>query len=139
MIDRKTYLILPGDYKTLKSDFLGTLEASGKDVLVLTDCVTLKVGKTRFIISPLFAPIDPKRIVSKAFTKEEFTALMTEYHEGCTPEDIEALRFVPHIVEFIEEDGREILSSSYSQYQFFKQYPVTDTTYACTGFRVTRV
>ena len=41
MIDRKTYLILPGDYKTLKSDFLGTLEASGKDVLVLTDCVTL--------------------------------------------------------------------------------------------------
>ena len=84
MIDRKTYLILPGDYKTLKSDFLGALEASGKDVLVLTDCVTLKVGKTRFIISPLFAPIDPKRIVSKAFTKEEFTALMTEYHEGCT-------------------------------------------------------
>ena len=58
MIDRKTYLTLPGDYKTLKSDFLGTLEASGKDVLVLTDCVTLKVGKTRFIISPLFAPID---------------------------------------------------------------------------------
>ena len=101
MIDRKTYLILPGDYKTLKSD--------------------------------------PKRIVSKAFTKETFTALMTEYHEGCTPEDIEALRFVPHIVEFIEEDGREILSSSYSQYQFFKQYPVTDTAYACTGFRVTRV
>ena len=98
MIDRKTYLTLPGDYKTLKSDFLGTLEASGKDVLVLTDCVTLKVGKTRFIISPLFAPIDPKRIVSKAFTKEEFTALMTEYHEGCTPEDIESLRFVPHIV-----------------------------------------
>ena len=47
--------------------------------------------------------------------------------------------FVPHIVEFIEEDGREILSSSYSQYQFFKQYPVTDTAYACTGFRVTRV
>ena len=135
MIDRKTYLILPGDYKTLKSDFLGTLEASGKDVLVLTDCVTLKVGKTRFIISPLFAHIDPKRIVSKAFTKEEFTALMTEYHEGCTPEDIESLRFV----EFIEEDGREILSSSYSQYQFFKQYPVTDTAYACTGFRVTRV
>ena len=36
MIDRKTYLTLPGDYKTLKSDFLGTLEASGKDVLVLT-------------------------------------------------------------------------------------------------------
>ena len=64
---------------------------------------------------------------------------MTEYHEGCSPEDIEALRFVPHIVEFIEEDGREILSSSYSQYQFFKQYPVTDTAYACTGFRVTRV
>lgn len=95
MIDRKTYLTLPGDYKTLKSDFLGALEASGKDVLVLTDCVTLKVGKTRFIISPLFAPIDPKRIVSKAFTKEEFTALMTEYHEGCTPEDIESLRFVP--------------------------------------------
>lgn len=58
MIDRKTYLTLPGDYKTLKSDFLGALEASGKDVLVLTDCVTLKVGKTRFIISPLFAPID---------------------------------------------------------------------------------
>ena len=85
MIDRKTYLTLPGDYKTLKSDFLGTLEASGKDILVLTDCVTLKVGKTRFIISPLFAHIDPKRIVSKAFTKEEFTALMTEYHEGCTP------------------------------------------------------
>ena len=88
MIDRKTYLTLPGDYKTLKSDFLGTLEASGKDILVLTDCVTLKVGKTRFIISPLFAHIDPKRIVSKAFTKEEFTALMTEYHEGCAPEDI---------------------------------------------------
>ena len=78
MIDRKTYLTLPGDYKTLKSDFLGALEASGKDILVLTDCVTLKVGKTHFIISPLFAPIDPKRIVSKAFTKEEFTALMTE-------------------------------------------------------------
>ena len=34
MIDRKTYLTLPGDYKTLKSDFLGALEASGKDVLV---------------------------------------------------------------------------------------------------------
>ena len=30
MIDRKTYLTLPGDYKTLKSDFLGALEASGK-------------------------------------------------------------------------------------------------------------
>ena len=29
MIDRKTYLTLPGDYKTLKSDFLGALEASG--------------------------------------------------------------------------------------------------------------
>ena len=80
MIDRKTYLTLPGDYKTLKSDFLGTLEASGKDVLVLTDCVTLKVGKTRFIISPLFAPIDPKRIVSKAFTRrtaERFFPVLT--------------------------------------------------------------
>ncbi len=139
MRDRKTYLTLPGNYKTLKSNFFETLEESGKDALVLTDCVTLKVGKTNYIISPLFEPIDPERIISKAFTKEKFTALMTEYHEGCTPEDIESLRFVPHIVEFIEEDGREILSSSYSQYQFFKQYPVTDTTYACTGFRVTRV
>ncbi len=139
MRDRKTYLTLPGNYKTLKSNFFETLEESGKDVLVLTDCVTLKVGKTNYIISPLFEPIDPERIISKAFTKEKFTALMTEYHEGCTPEDIESLRFVPHIVEFIEEDGREILSSSYSQYQFFKQYPVTDTAYACTGFRVTRV
>jgi len=27
MIDRKTYLTLPGDYKTLKSDFLGALQA----------------------------------------------------------------------------------------------------------------
>ena len=139
MKNRKTYLILPGDYKTLKSDFFATLEESGKDALVLTDCVTLQVGKTRFIISPLFEPIDPERILSKEFTKEKFTALMTEYHEGCTPEDIESLRFVPHIVECIEEDGREILSSSYSQYQFYKQYPVTGTGYACTGFRVTRV
>lgn len=39
MIDRKTSLILPGDYKTFKDRFLkGTIlgvEASGKDVLVL--------------------------------------------------------------------------------------------------------
>lgn len=139
MRNRKTYLTLPGDYKTLKSDFFQTLEDSGKDVLVLSDCFTLKVGKTGFIIAPLFEPIDPARILSKAFTKEKFTALMTEYHEGCTPEDIESLRFVPHIAEVIEEDGREILSSSYSEYRFFKQYPVTDTAYACTGFRVTRV
>ena len=30
MIDRKTYLILPGDYKTLKSDFLGNLGGKRK-------------------------------------------------------------------------------------------------------------
>lgn len=135
---RKTYLELPGNYKTLKSDYLQTFASSGKDALVLTECTSLLVDKTYFTLSVIIEKTRENKIISKAFTLENFAALMTEFHDGCTAEDIESLRFVPHIVEFIKEDAREILSSSYSEYEFYKQYPIAGSSYAVTGFRVTR-
>lgn len=126
------------DYKTLKGDFLEKFRQSGKEVLVLERCTNLIVGKTMFNISLLIEPTRKDKIVSKSFTKEKFVNLMTEFHEKANAEDIESLRFVPHIVEFIEEDAVEILASSFSEYEFLKQYPIADTDYSVTGFRVTR-
>lgn len=135
---RRTYCVLKADYKTLKSDFLEKFHQSGKEVLVLENCTNLQVGKTLFNISVLIEPICEDKIISKSLTKEKFVNLMTEFHEKATIEDIESLRFVPHISEFIEEDAVEILASSYSEYYFYKQYPIADTAYSVTGFRVTR-
>lgn len=135
---RKTYCVLMADYKTLKGDFLEKFRQSGKEVLVLESCTNLIIGKTMFNISLLIEPTRKDKIVSKSFTKEKFVNLMTEFHEKANAEDIESLRFVPHIVEFIEEDAVEILASSFSEYEFLKQYPIADTEYSVTGFRVTR-
>lgn len=126
------------DYKTLKGDFLEKFRQSGKEVLVLESCTNLIIGKTMFNISLLIEPTRKDKIISKSFTKEKFVNLMTEFHEKANAEDIESLRFVPHIVEFIEEDAVEILASSFSEYEFLKQYPIADTEYSVTGFRVTR-
>lgn len=135
---RRTYCVLRADYRTLKGDFLEKFRQSGKEVLVLENCTNLLVGKTMFNISLLIEPIREDKIISKSFTKEKFVNLMTEFHEKATVEDIESLRFVPHIAEFIEEDAVEILASSFSEYDFLKQYPIADTAYSVTGFRVTR-
>ncbi len=135
---KRTYCVLIADYRTLKSDFLEKFRQSEKEVLVLESCTNLLVGKTLFNISLLIEPLRDDKIISKSFTKERFINLMTEYHEKATVEDIESLRFVPHIAEFIEEDAIEILASSYSEYYFYKQYPIAETAYSVTGFRVTR-
>lgn len=135
---RKTYLELQGDYKTLRSDFLSALEASGKEALVLTECTNLRVSKTTFAISIIIEKTNPDKIISKQFDLDKFVSLMTEFHDACTIEDVEYLRFMPHVEEFVREDAREILSSSYSEYYFYKQYPIAGTPYSATGFRVTR-
>lgn len=135
---RKTYLTLPGTYQTFKGDFLAKLEESGKEALLLEDCVRLKIGKIYFWVSLIMEKELPGKTVSKAFGKSCFAEKLGELHDGCTPADLEGFRFFVHIAEWIEEDQVEILSTSFSQYNLRKQYPMQGTPYCVTGFRVTR-